>query len=71
MAKANKTLEEALICVTGFVIGAIAASSFTAMPETTAVEPKRIDWLFDHAEPMYRQTSTEGEQPVFEMELLK
>ncbi|GAA0775566.1 hypothetical protein E1180_12820 [Roseibium denhamense] len=71
MAKSNKTLEEALICVTGFVIGAIAASSFTEMPGTTAVEPNRIDWLFDHAEPMARQMSAEGDQPSFEMELPK
>ena len=71
MAKSNKTLEETLICVTGFLIGAIAASSFTGKPETTAQEPNRIDWLFDHAEPMYRRTSTKGEQPSFEMELPK
>ncbi|MEP2758873.1 MAG: hypothetical protein ABJP66_07370 [Hyphomicrobiales bacterium] len=50
MARFNKKTDEALICMIGFVFGAVVATSLTGSLGTIFSEPLQIEQLFEHAE---------------------
>lgn len=49
MTRFNKKTDEALICMIGFVFGAVVATSLTGSLGTILSEPLHIEKLFEHA----------------------
>ncbi|MCV0423873.1 MAG: hypothetical protein K5905_00215 [Roseibium sp.] len=59
MADPNRALQDALLCLTGFVVGACVAAEITNVPHGNHQAPRKIDWLFDNDPKMSRHVTAD------------
>ena len=59
MADPNRTLQDALLCLTGFVIGACVAAEIFDTSRELHRAPRKIDWLFDNDPKMSRHVTAD------------
>jgi len=70
MAKAGRHVEDTLFGLTGFVSGAIIASTLTGVPAERLPEPQKIEWLQEQAPPAEHLVSGHPDAPKIQ-ELLQ
>jgi hypothetical protein len=71
MAKKTNETESTLLCLIGFVIGAVLAAFFTGTSNGGDLVPEKIEWLFDSSELTVRQCWKEEFEPTPETEVLQ